>query len=139
MRQFLPLSLLCFITIFFNQTLLAQSLIRGRVLNASSKAPIDGATVVDKNTKAATSTNAAGEFSLNGKENDELQVSFVGFESKTIKLKGGAVEVQLAQASNTLNEVVVTATGIRKEVKRLGYATQTIDASALHRHVNPTH
>jgi TonB-linked SusC/RagA family outer membrane protein len=131
MRQFLPLSLLCFITIFFNQTLLAQTVIRGRVLNASSKAPIDGATVVDKNTKAATSTNAAGEFSLNGKENDELQVSFVGFESKTVKLKGGAVEVQLTQASNTLNEVVVTATGIRKEVKRLGYATQTVDASRL--------
>lgn len=135
MRQFhlIQLLLLCFITILlFNSSLSAQlSIIKGKVVDSTSKEPVAGATVSVSNSNTATSTNASGEFSINASNQDELVVSYVGFEGKTLRVTGKYLQVNLAQNSRQLNEVVVTATGIKKETRRLGYATQTVDASRL--------
>lgn len=135
MRQFNPIQLLllCLITIpLFNFSLFAQvSIIKGKVTDWASRNPIAGATVSVKSTNRATSTNAAGEFSINATSKDELVVSNVGYESKTLRAAGDFLDVQINPVSTQLNEVVVTATGIKKETRRLGYATQTVDAGRL--------
>ncbi|MCW3107679.1 MAG: outer membrane protein nutrient binding [Segetibacter sp.] len=132
MKQFLPF-VLCLITIIFcNSPLYAQShLVKGRVTNLAGKDPVEGATVLIKSSNSATSTDRAGEFSINAKNGDELVISYVGFETKRLKVTGSYHEISLSQNMAQLNEVVVTATGIKKEVRRLGYATQTVDASKL--------
>lgn len=135
MRQFYPIKLLLllFITVpAFRFSLSAQvSLIKGRVIDSTSKEVISGATISVKNSNTATSTNASGNFSVNASLNNEILVSYVGYESKTLRVTGDYLQINLAQTSRQLNEVVVTATGIKKEVRRLGYATQTVDASRL--------
>jgi TonB-linked SusC/RagA family outer membrane protein len=129
----LKLVLLFLITIpLFNFSLLAQQpVIKGQVTDSASKIPVVGATVSVKNSDKATFTNASGEFSIAASMRDELVITNVGYESKTVPVRGNNLHIRLPQTSMQLNEVVVTATGIKKEARRLGYATQTVDASRL--------
>lgn len=135
MRQFnhiTPLSL-CFITILlFNFSLSAQvDIIRGKVADSTSQSPVAGATVSVRNSNIATSTNASGEFSINASSQDELIISSVGYESQTIRVTGNNLQIRLPQTSRQLNEVVVTALGIRKETKKLGYSVQEVKGEDL--------
>lgn len=135
MRQFNPVKLLLlyFITIpLFNFSLLAQGgVVRGKVTDASNKQPVAGATVAVKNSNKATSTNSSGEFSINASNQDELVVSYVGYENKSLRVSGSFADIQINPASTQLNDVVVTALGIRKETKRLGYSVQEVKGSDL--------
>ncbi len=135
MRQFNPvkLVLLYFITIpLFNFSLLAQGgVVRGKVTDASNKQPVAGATVAVKNSNKATSTNSSGEFSINASNQDELVVSYVGYENKSLRVSGSFADIQINPASTQLNDVVVTALGIRKETKRLGYSVQEVKGADL--------
>lgn len=127
-----PLPGLFIFLLLLNVQLFAQTApVRGKVTEAQTAAPIAGATVSVKNTKAVTTTNAEGEFSVNAAADDVLTVSFIGYQNVSSKITGNFVSVALVQNDARLNEVVVTATGIKKEVKRLGYATQTVDAGRL--------
>jgi TonB-dependent SusC/RagA subfamily outer membrane receptor len=135
MRQFNHITLLslCIITILlFNVSLSAQvNIIRGKVADSTSQSPVAGATVFVRNSNIATSTNASGEFSINASSQDELIISSVGYESQTIRVTGNNLQITLAQTSRQLNEVVVTALGIKKETKRLGYSVQEVKGEDL--------
>src|SRR5215210_4529835 len=135
MRHFntIKLLLLYVITILiFIFPLSAQTnIIRGKIADSASNNPVAGATVSVRNSNFATSTNTSGEFFISASLTDELLVSFVGYESKTLRVTGVYLQINLSQTSRQLNEVVVTATGIKKETRRLGYATQTVDAGRL--------
>jgi TonB-linked SusC/RagA family outer membrane protein len=121
-----------FVFILFYVPLFAQVIpVNGKVTDAQTNAPIAGATVSIKNSYTATSTNSSGEFSLHAKTGDVLIVSFIGYQTSTTRISEGYQQILLNQNDDQLHEVVVTATGIKKEVKRLGYATQTVDASRL--------
>lgn len=94
--------------------------------------PIIGATVIVKNSKTGTITNYNGDFSLDADANDILIVSFIGFISKEIKLSGQTkVNVVLEEDIKNLSEVVVTALGIKREQKALGYSVQTVAGEDL--------
>ena len=130
--NFSRLLLTCFLIALFNSSLVAQaSLIKGKVTDGSTKTPVAGATVSVKNTNTATSTNAEGEFSINASDKDELVVSYVGYENASVKVKGNYANIQIAPTSTQLNEVVVTALGVRKETKRLGYSVQEVKGADL--------
>ncbi len=108
-----------------------QTDVRGVVVDAGNQ-PLQGVTVKIKGSAKATSTDKQGLFSLAGAGNATLQFSYVGFISKEMKVNGQTdLLVRLSPADAALSEVVITATGIKKEAKRLGYAIQTIDASML--------
>jgi TonB-linked SusC/RagA family outer membrane protein len=105
--------------------------VTGTVTDAEKK-PISNATVQVKGTPRATTTNDAGKFSINAAPNDVLVVSFVGHTSQEIPLNGQqSVTVSLASSNRNLEEVVVTALGIRRESKRLGYATSTVKTDEM--------
>lgn len=132
MKQLVSLVFVLLTMIFHSPPLLAQpSIVKGRVISTGAKIPVDGATIFVKNTKIVTTTNTAGEFSINATAGDILVVSYIGFETKSLKVAGNFLDIPLSQSAVELNEVVVTATGIKKEVRRLGYAVQTVDASKL--------
>ncbi|HSZ84470.1 MAG TPA: SusC/RagA family TonB-linked outer membrane protein [Puia sp.] len=110
----------------------AQKTITGQVLSKSDQTPIPGATILLKGTKVGTSTTVDGHFAIKAKQGDVLIISGVGITRQEITIgENNPIEITVAADAKNLNEVVVTATGIKKEAKRLGYALQTVDASAF--------
>ncbi|MGI8952443.1 MAG: carboxypeptidase-like regulatory domain-containing protein [Chitinophagaceae bacterium] len=106
--------------------------VRGKVIEDSAQTPVAGATVSIKNSGKATSTNNTGEFTIHANKNDELIVSSVGYENKSFKIMNDEfITIPISVSSNQLNEVVVTALGVRKEVKRIGYAVQQVNGEDL--------
>ncbi len=105
--------------------------IEGKIIDATSKDPLAGVSVTIKNSTVGTLTDAKGNFSLQVPKDSRLMISFVGYQTKEVNAAQKDMIIGLSLAAKELNEVVVTATGIRKEAKRLGYAIQTIDAAGL--------
>lgn len=108
-----------------------QRIITGRVLNTDGT-PIKFATVQVAGTSHGISANEQGEFKIEGTTGEQLLVSSVGFESTTVTIgKNNSLEIRLAPSANKLGEVVVTALGISREKKTLGYAIQQINNKEL--------
>ena len=95
--------------------------------------PIAGASVVVKGTTNGTITDNDGNFTLNGVKNgDIIQISFIGYATREMPYTGqSSLSIKLSEDTQKLDEVVVTAMGIRKDAKKLGYAVSTIDAGEL--------
>jgi TonB-linked SusC/RagA family outer membrane protein len=110
---------------------LAQKAITGHVLSKSDQLPLPGVSITIKGTHMGTSTGIDGSFSIRAKEGDVLVISGIGVVKQEQTVNAGDLTIAVAADAKNLNEVVVTATGIKKEAKRLGYAIQTIDASTL--------
>ena len=103
----------------------------GIVKDATGETVI-GASVVVKGTTNGTITGLDGDFSLpNVKKGDILQISFVGYQTMEIPFDGQPINVTLKDDTQTLEEVVVTALGIKREKKALGYAQQELKGDAL--------
>lgn len=100
--------------------------VRGTVLDETGE-PVPGANVVIKGTSNGTITNLNGAFSLPAKDNDVLVISFIGYKQVELKLAGKRdLRITLEPEAEQLNEVVVTALGIKREKKALGYAMQEV-------------
>ncbi|AHF16020.1 membrane protein [Niabella soli DSM 19437] len=105
-------------------------MVKGVVTNAKGE-PVAGATV-SSNKGKATITNDAGAYSIEVSEFDELTFSYVGYTTQVIKVNSqGTINVILQEANRALEEVVVTALGIKRQEKALGYATQKVGGSAV--------
>ena len=109
---------------------IAQS-IKGRVLSASG-AGLPGANVLVKGTNTGASTNADGSFTINAAPTDKLVISYIGYVSQEVTV-GNQTElaVTLAEDASQLGEVVVTALGIEREKKALGYNIQELKGAEL--------
>lgn len=96
-----------------------------------------GASVLVKGTTSGTVTDIDGKFSLNVPANAELLVvSYTGFATTEVPLTAANVmDITMAESAAQLNEVVVTALGIRKEKKALGYSVATIGSGAVENRV----
>jgi TonB-linked SusC/RagA family outer membrane protein len=107
--------------------------VKGRVLDENNH-PLQGATVKIKGSNRVVTTNTEGLFTITGvNENAVLEISFLGYRAEEFKVtKGmGFVNIQLTSSNSQLNEVVVTALGIKREEKALGYAITKIDSTQL--------
>jgi len=125
-KLLLMLSLSFLVTLVYAQ----QRQITGTVRD-NAGAPIAGATVVQKGTTGGSSTDESGAFNLTVTGNNPvLVISSVGFASQEVSVgSGNTVSVTMQPAAGNLSEVVVTALGIRRERKSLGYAVQEIKGS----------
>ena len=123
---------LLLIVLFFPVFLQAQHVITGQVTALADQSPVAGASVIIKGTKKGTMTGYDGKFSIKANVGEELVVSGIGITRQEVPVgPDDFLDIKVATNSKNLNEVVVTATGIKKESKRLGYSLQTIDASKL--------
>lgn len=93
--------------------------------------PIIGANVVQKGTTHGTVTDLDGKFNLTVPENAILVVSYIGYVSRDVPIKSGVSQIILQDDTQKLSEVVVTALGIKRDEKALGYALQALDGSKL--------
>lgn len=109
-----------------------QKLIVGTVTDKSGLA-LPGATVVEEGTSNGTTTDFDGNFSLRVSSSPAIiEVSFMGFKTQSLQVTSKeSVEIILQENANALNEVVVTALGIKREEKRLGFSQATINTEKL--------
>ncbi len=112
--------------------LYAQTNLKGKVVDQLGE-PIIGASIVDNNTNLQTQSAADGSFTLPVKaENPSITIRYIGFEDSIITdLTEDNITVQLTPSFSELTEVVVTALGISREKKALGYAVQEVKGSEL--------
>jgi len=107
--------------------------VTGKVTD-STGAPLAGASVNIKGGRGGTSVGTDGTFRITAPSNSTLVISAIGFDSKEVRIANVSdISVRLMIANRTLNEVVVTALGIRKEKRSLGYAAQTINSDELNK------
>ncbi len=119
--------LFAFLGLFFAQGF-AQKTITGKVTDAKSGSPLPGVSVIVKGTTNGTITGVDGTYSLSVPENAKTLVfSFVGYKTLEIPITGNVVNAQLEEESIGLDKVVVTALGISREEKSLGYAVQEVN------------
>jgi len=108
----------------------AQKSVSGTISDDAG-VPLPGATVQVVGTSNGVTTDFDGIYSITVSEGDVLSVSYVGFITQTLTVGASAsINVQLS-SDNTLEEVVVTALGISRDKKSIGYSQQTVDGEVL--------
>ncbi len=119
---------------FGTLTMFGQArLVSGVVSSSEDGTPLPGVTVAVKGTTVGTITDATGNYQINVPQGADILIfSFVGLATQEVKI-GDLSEVAITMESDLLeiDEVVVTAMGIRKEKKALGYSVQEIDESQI--------
>ena len=128
------LTCLLFCLMMLPMVAFAQSTkVTGTVTDKSGE-PLIGVSVIVKGTQFGTQTNIDGEFSINAKQGDVLKFSYIGYKSQEVTVHGASsINVVLEDDSKTLDEVVVTALGIKKEAKSLSYNVQKVGNEELTR------
>ncbi|SKB26770.1 TonB-linked outer membrane protein, SusC/RagA family [Parapedobacter luteus] len=112
-------------------SLAQQQLITGKVTDASGN-PLPGATVQVEGTATAAQTREDGTFSLQASNGAVLVVSSVGYQPQRIPIgQQTNYKITLAETLTGLDEVVVTALGLSREQRSLGYSTQQVDGENL--------
>lgn len=101
--------------------------------------PLPGANVLEKGTSNGTQSDFDGNFSITVADaNATLVVSYIGFTTKEIPLNGQTnLTITLEESATGLNEVVVTALGIKREKKSLGYSSQEVKAEDITKATDP--
>ena len=106
--------------------------LKGRVTSRSDGAGLPGANVLIKGTDRGSTTNAEGEFTLSSPANAILIISYIGYKPTEVAIGSKtSINVSLEEDASNLNEVVVTALGITREKKALGYAVQEVGGKQL--------
>lgn len=109
-----------------------QGQIKGRVTSSKDQTPLAGATISVKGRKRSAVSDADGNFQIAANDGDVLVVEYVNYEPGEVTVNGqSAVAVALTEKETNLGEVVVTALGIRKEARRLGYSTATVNTDQI--------
>ena len=112
--------------------------ITGKVTSQTDGQPLPGVSIIVKGTSAGTTTDGNGKFSLQASAKTALVFSYIGFKSQEILVGNrSSIDVVLQEDASQLQEVVVTALGIGKEQRGLGYATATIKNDALVKVASP--
>lgn len=117
-----------FISIFIllSSAMSAQETISGTITDENG-VPLPGATIVVVETNDGTTTDFDGNYSINASEGQTILLSYVGYETLTLKVSDDSnFDISLKQ-SGALDEIVVTALGISREKKSLGYSVTEVD------------
>ena len=115
-----------------------QRAVSGVVTSAKDNQPIIGAIVLVEKTTIGTTTDVDGKYSIAvPNDSKNLIVSYTGMKTRTVEIIGSTVNVVLGENEKVLDDVIVTALGIKREKKALGYAVQEVNAEDLTKAGNP--
>ena len=129
---FCRILLVCTLLIYGIGEVSAQNKVQGSVFDTDSSVPLPGAAVSVENTQNFTTTDVDGKFTIDAKEGDVLLVQFMGFKDKKVTVgKSATYEIILTPDSEMLAETVVTALGMTREKRSLGYAVVELSGEEL--------
>jgi TonB-linked SusC/RagA family outer membrane protein len=126
------LGLILGIQLFFSVTARSQSatIVSGKVTSENKGLP--GVSILRKGTKKGTSTDAVGVFAIAAGKGDILVFSIIGYQTKEMTVgEGSTLDVVLSPSNQQLTEVVVTALGVRRERRSLGYSVTEVKGEEL--------
>lgn len=110
---------------------LAQTTVTGKVVSQEDGEPVIGASVKIAGTKTGTVTDVDGNFTLpNASKDAVLEVTYLGMEPKKVKASA-KMKIMLVADSRNLDEVVVTAMGISRSSKALGYSAAVVGGEKI--------
>lgn len=130
MRNKYLFSLLIFF-IYASQLLFAQEGTITGIVTDNSGTGLPGVNLLVKGTNKGTATDFDGKYAIEASQGDVLVFSFVGFVNQEVTVSGNTVNVSLIEDANELDEVVVTAFGITKSTKELGYSVSQVKTADL--------
>jgi TonB-linked SusC/RagA family outer membrane protein len=115
------------------QGALAQTVVKGTVTDSKDGTPLPGVSIVVKGTLTGTITDVDGKYALSVPAGyNDLIISFVGMLTKEVKIDNkSTIDVKLDEDVVGLDEVIVTALGVSREKKSLGYAVQDLKGEEL--------
>ncbi|GAB3917762.1 SusC/RagA family TonB-linked outer membrane protein [Larkinella terrae] len=125
---------LSMIWLFWSSLAMAQQIeVSGRVTSEGDGGALPGVNVSVKGTTTGTLTDADGRYNLRVTPGNTVMVfSYIGFETQEVTVENRrSIDITLKQDTKMLNEVVVTALGISREKKALGYASQSVNSDEL--------
>lgn len=107
--------------------------VKGRVISQGDNTGLPGVTVVEKGTNNGTVTDLDGEYTIQVTDGEAVLVfSYVGFDTQEITVGSrGEINISMVERIDTMNEVVVTALGIEREKRSLGYSVAEVDGDAI--------
>lgn len=109
-----------------------QDPVKGKVTAEKDNTPLAGATISVKGKNRSVVSDANGNFSIIANDGDVLVIEYINYQPSEVTVSGqSAVAVALTQKETYIGEVVVTALGIRREAKRLGYSTATVNTEQI--------
>ncbi|MCO5235280.1 MAG: SusC/RagA family TonB-linked outer membrane protein [Chitinophagaceae bacterium] len=123
-----------FLLFLFSGTFAQDRTVTGKVTDGTNQ-PLSGVTVVKKGTTQGTVTDENGEYTLSGiPENTTLSFSFVGMGTRDIHFTGQSrIDVVMLEDAIGLDRVVVTALGLRREKKALGYSVGEVTSDMMNK------
>lgn len=124
-RKKLGLLLILFIGFVLN-TFAQERRVEGKVTDSGNE-PLPGTSIIVKGTTRGTVTNIEGKFNLMATPSDTLVFSFIGFETVEKPVGNSSLINVMMQEGIEIGEVVITALGMERDAKALGYAVQTVD------------
>ncbi len=123
-------SFLIFFMLAFQMLFAQQITISGKVSDQTG-AGLPGVNVLVKGSSSGTATDFDGNYSISASTNDVLVFSFLGFATQEVTVSGELLNVTLIEDANELDEVLITAFGIKKETKELGYSVSQVKTADL--------
>lgn len=108
----------------------AQNVVTGTVKDVRGE-PLEGVVILEKGANNSAVSNEDGRYSINAKSGSTLEFIFIGFKSLEIPVSSSVVDAVMSDATEVLDNVVVTALGIRRESRALGYAVSSVKGEDL--------
>ena len=128
MRKLASVLVIC---LLFGMTVFAQTRTVSGVIRNEKGEAVPFATVTETGTQNAVKADANGNFKISIKEKGQLSVSATGFTGKVVAVSGNNTTIILATSEGQMQEVVVTALGIQKQPRQLGYSTAKVSGKEI--------
>ena len=127
------ITLLVFLLLAGLQVAFAQKTVNGVVTTSVDNSPLVGVTIQVKGTNTGVITDADGKYSLSVPDDQATLIfSFIGFEPKEVPVGGQSIiDISLDESVTMVSEIVVTALGIKREEKSLGYAVTVVKTDEM--------
>ncbi|WP_018621238.1 SusC/RagA family TonB-linked outer membrane protein [Spirosoma luteum] len=129
MKKFTGLLVLLLLCVGFGYA--QTNRVTGTVTGADNQG-LPGVNVLVGGTSTGTTTDADGKYAINAPNNASLVFSYISYLSQTVPVNNRSIiDVTLVEDAKAIDEVIVTALGIKRESKTLGYATATVNAEQI--------
>ncbi len=121
-----------FVTALVTQSWAQDQVISGKVTSAEDGSALPGVNVILKGTSTGTATDIDGNYKFSAPSNGTLVFSFIGLTSKEVAIGNQSIiNVAMSADAKQLSEVVVTALGVKRDEKALGYSVQQVNSDAI--------
>ncbi|WP_299437992.1 SusC/RagA family TonB-linked outer membrane protein [uncultured Aquimarina sp.] len=130
--------LFLFLLLLSNSIFSQEQKVSGVVTDTAGNIPLPGVNIIVKGTSIGTQTDFDGKYEITTTKGNILVFSFLGLKTVEIEIgESNTINLQMEQDSEQLDEIVVTAFGIKQEAKKLGYSVQQLKSETLVQTADP--